>query len=51
MLLSNTKSIPGPKGSLVIGMIPEMMGDMPGVFMDIRREHGAIAQFKLFGKT
>ena len=51
MLLSKTKSIPGPKGRPVIGMIPEMMGDMLGMFMDITREHGGIAQFKLCGKT
>jgi len=51
MLLSNTKSVPGPKGRPVIGIIPEMIGDMLGMFMDITREHGGIAQFKLFGKT
>lgn len=31
-------------------MIPEMMSDMLGMFMNITREYGGIAQFKLFGK-
>ena len=40
--------IPGPRGKPFIGMIPEMMGDMLGMFMNITREHGSIVQFKLF---
>jgi len=48
--MASAQLIPGPKGKPVIGMIPEMMGDMLGMFMNITREHGGIAQFKLFGK-
>lgn len=42
--------IPGPRGKPFIGMIPEMMGDMLGMFMDMTREYGGVVQFKLFGK-
>lgn len=42
--------IPGPRGRAILGMIPEMMSDMPGMFMDLTRTHVGIVQFKLFGK-
>ena len=48
--MMNSKTIPGPRGKPIIGMIPEMMSDMLGMFMDITRDHGDIVQFKLFGK-
>lgn len=48
--MSNTRPIPGPRGKPIIGMIPEMMGDMLGMFMDLSREYGGIVQFKLFSK-
>jgi len=46
----NPTIIPGPRGKPIIGMIPEMMSDMLGMFMNITRDHGDIVQFKLFGK-
>jgi len=48
--MTSTQRIPGPRGKPVIGMIPEMMGDMLGMFMNITREHGGIVKFKLFNK-
>jgi len=48
--MASTRPIPGPKGKPLIGMIPEMMGDMLGMFMNITHEHGGIVQFKLFNK-
>ena len=48
--VTSSNPIPGPRGKPVIGMIPEMMGDMLGMFMNITREHGGIVQFKLFNK-
>jgi cytochrome P450 len=48
--MAATQPIPGPKGKPIIGMLPEMMGDMLGLFMNITREYGGIVQFKLFNK-
>src|SRR5262245_27296005 len=48
--MSATQPIPGPRGKPVVGLIPELMGDMLGMFMNITREHGGIVQFKLFSK-
>ena len=48
--MTSTQPIPGPRGKPIIGMIPEMMGDMLGMFMNITREYGGIVQFKLFNK-
>ena len=48
--MASTRSIPGPRGKPIVGMIPQMMGDMLGMFMDITHAHGGIVQFKLFSK-
>ena len=43
--------IPGPRGLPVLGMMPEMVSDMLGLFMNTTREYGGIAQFKLLNKS
>lgn len=43
--------IPGPRGLPVLGMMPEMVSDMLGLFMNTTREYGGIAQFKLLNKN
>ena len=48
--MTSSNLIPGPRGRPVIGLIPEMMSDMLGMFMNITREYGGIVQFKLFNK-
>ncbi len=44
------KTIPGPRGLPLLGVMPEMVSDMLGLFTKTAREHGGIAQFKLMGK-
>lgn len=41
------KAIPGPRGLPFLGMMPEMVGDMLGLFTNTAREYGGITQFKL----
>ena len=43
--------IPGPRGLPLLGVMPEMVGDMLGLFMKTAREYGGLAQFKLLNKT
>ncbi|HUG34388.1 MAG TPA: cytochrome P450 [Anaerolineales bacterium] len=45
-----TKTIPGPSGLPLLGVMPEMVSDMLGLFTKTARNHGGIAQFKLLGK-
>lgn len=44
------KQIPGPSGLPILGVMPEMVNDMLGLFTKTAREHGGIAQFKLLNK-
>ncbi len=44
------KTIPGPRGLPLLGVMPEMVSDMLGLFTNTARDHGGIAQFKLLGK-
>ena len=44
------KTIPGPRGLPLLGVMPEMVSDMLGLFTKTARNHGGIAQFKLLGK-
>lgn len=48
---ADQRSIPGPRGRPVLGMMPEMVRDMLGLFTDTAREYGGIAQFKLLNKS
>jgi cytochrome P450 len=43
--------IPGPRGRPILGMMPEMVSDMLGLFTKTAREYGGIAQFKLLNKS
>lgn len=45
--LTSLKVIPGPRGLPMLGVMPEMVNDMLGLFTNTAREHGGIAQFKL----
>ena len=45
------RSIPGPHGRPVLGMLPEMVRDMLGLFTNTARDYGGIAQFKLLNKS
>ena len=45
------RMIPGPRGLPFLGVMPEMIGDMLGLFMNTAREYGGIAQFKLLNKS
>jgi len=45
------RPIPGPRGLPILGMMPEMIGDMLGLFTKTSREYGGIAQFKLLNKS
>lgn len=45
------KQIPGPRGLPLLGVMPEMVSDMLGLFTKTAREHGGIAQFKLLNKS
>jgi cytochrome P450 len=47
----NQRSIPGPQGRPFLGVMPEMVGDMLGLFTRTAREYGGIAQFKLLNKS
>jgi cytochrome P450 len=44
------KPIPGPRGLPFLGVMPEMISDMLGLFERTAREYGGIAQFKLLNK-
>ena len=46
-----TKTIPGPRGLPLLGVMPEMVSDMLGLFTRTAREYGGITQFKLLNKT
>lgn len=45
------RQIPGPQGRPVLGVMPEMVKDMLGLFTNTARDYGGIAQFKLLGKS
>jgi cytochrome P450 len=45
------RPIPGPRGLPLLGVMPEMVGDMLGLFTNTAREYGGIAQFKLLNKN
>lgn len=45
------KTIPGPRGLPILGVMPEMVSDMLGLFTKTSREFGGIAQFKLLNST
>src|SRR5687767_6379935 len=47
---SPLKSIPGPRGLPILGVMPEMVSDMLGLFTRTAREYGGITQFKLLSK-
>src|SRR5688500_20057951 len=44
---ASNKIIPGPRGLPILGVMPEMVSDMLGLFTKTVREFGGIAQFKL----
>jgi cytochrome P450 len=48
---SQLKMIPGPRGYPFLGVMPEMISDMLGLFTNTAREYGGIAQFKLLNKS
>lgn len=48
---SHLKIIPGPRGYPLLGVMPEMLSDMLGLFTNTAREYGGIAQFKLLNKN
>jgi cytochrome P450 len=48
---SHLKTIPGPRGYPLLGVMPEMVSDMLGLFTNTAREYGGIAQFKLLNKN
>jgi cytochrome P450 len=45
------RPIPGPRGLPLLGMMPEMVSDMLGLFKNTAQEYGGIAQFKLLNKS
>lgn len=45
------KPIPGPRGLPLLGVMPEMVNDMLGLFTKTARQYGGIAQFKLLNST
>lgn len=45
------RSVPGPRGLPILGVMPEMVGDMLGLFTRTTRVYGGIAQFKLLNKS
>lgn len=51
MTLTTLKTIPGPVGYPLLGVMPEMISDMLGLFTNTAREYGGIAQFKLLNKS
>lgn len=48
---AHLKSIPGPRGLPLLGVMPEMVSDMLGLFTKTAREYGGITQFKLLNST
>jgi cytochrome P450 len=48
---ANQRPIPGPRGLPLLGMMPEMISDMLGLFTNTAREFSGIAQFKLLNKS
>ena len=48
---ASLKSIPGPRGLPILGVMPEMVNDMLGLFSRTAREYGGITQFKLLNST
>lgn len=48
---SHLKTIPGPRGYPLLGVMPEMISDMLGLFTNTALEYGGIAQFKLLNKS
>ena len=50
-LPANQRPVPGPRGRPILGMMPEMVSDMLGLFSRTAREYGGIAQFKLLNKS
>lgn len=48
---ADPKQIPGPPGLPVLGMLPDMIRDMLGLFTNTAREYGGIAQLKLLNKS
>jgi len=46
-----SKTIPGPRGLPLLGVMPEMVSDMLALFTNTAREYGRIGQFKLLKKT
>ena len=48
---ANLQTIPGPRGLPLLGVMPEMVSDMLGLFMNTAREYGGIARFKLLNKS
>src|SRR5918994_3996519 len=51
LTIAPLKSIPGPPGRPLLGVMPEMVSDMLGLFTRTAREYGGIAQFKLLNKS
>ena len=45
------KTIPGPRGLPILGVMPEMVSDMLELFTKTAHEYGGIAQFKLLNST
>ena len=45
------RTIPGPHGLPLLGVMPQMISDMLGLFTNTAREFGGIAQFKLLNKS
>jgi hypothetical protein len=39
--------LPGPKGSLVLGCLPQMRDDVFGFYERVHREHGGLAAFRV----
>jgi cytochrome P450 len=48
---SQLKTIPGPRGYPFLGVMPEMVSNMLGLFTRTAREYGGIVQFKLLNKS
>jgi cytochrome P450 len=48
---NHQKSIPGPRGLPLLGVMPEMVSDMLGLFTKTARDYGGITKFKLLNST
>ena len=48
---THQRPIPGPRGLPFLGVMPEMVSDMLGLFTNTASEYGGIAQFKLLHKN